>query len=65
MKNFRELIEKIEIDPEHKGEFTEYCKKCCGSDEVTDECIEKGLKDPDPKVRKQANFARNARKFKH
>jgi len=56
---------KIKINPEHQGLFKKYCKKCCGSDKVTMKCINKGLKDPDPKVRRRANFARNARKFKH
>jgi len=58
------MIEAIEINPAHAGEFTKYCKKQ-GFDGVTNKCIELGLKDEDPKVRKQANFARNARKWKH
>lgn len=51
---------KIYIKPENKGKFTEYC-----GGEVTQECISKGKKSPDPKVRKRATFASNARKWKH
>ena len=54
----------IHLDPSHKGQFTEYCKKL-GYTKVTKACIEKGLKDSDPHIRKQANFARNARKWNH
>lgn len=36
------------------GSFREYC-----GDEVTMECIEKGLKSKDPKIRKKAQFAKN------
>lgn len=55
----------IKINPKHSGRFKKYCKEKLGSDEVTDECIEAGLKDEDPAVRKEANFARNSKKWKH
>jgi len=55
---------KIKINPEHKGAFTSYCKQQ-GFNGVTNECIEKGLKSDDPEIRKQANFARNSRKWNH
>jgi len=62
---FREFLkENIEIKPSHEGRFTKYCDKQ-GFDGVTDECIEKGLKSDDPKIRQQANFAKNAKKWKH
>jgi len=48
----------VHIESDHKGEFTEWCKQQ-GYKKVTCGCIEKGLKSSDPKVRKQANFARN------
>lgn len=49
---------KIEIKPENKGKFTEYC-----GGKVTNECIEKGLGSPDKAVRKRAQFAKNAREW--
>ena len=49
---------KIEIKPENKGIFTKYC-----GGKVTDKCIEKGKKSPDPVVRKRAVFAENARSW--
>ena len=57
---------KIEIKPENKGLFTEYCKrKGLGDDKaVTQKCIEEGKKSKDPDVRKRAVFAENARKFR-
>jgi len=51
---------RIEIKPSHKGRFTEYC-----GGKVTEECIHKGLGSPDESVRKQAQFAKNVRLFKH
>lgn len=50
---------KIKIKPENRGKFTEYCG---GS--VTADCIAKGKRSKDPKVRKRATFAENARKWK-
>ena len=46
----------IKIKKENIGKFTKYC-----GGEVTEKCIARGLKSRDPKVRKRANFARNAR----
>ena len=51
---------KIHIKPENKGKFTDYC-----GGKVTAACIAKGKKSSDPKVRKRARFADNARKWKH
>lgn len=50
----------IHIKKSHEGRFTEYC-----GGNVTEECIRRGKSSPDPKIRKQAVFAQNARKFKH
>ena len=50
----------IYIKPENRGKFTEYC-----GGKVTTECIQKGKNSPDPKIRKRATFAANARKWKH
>ena len=51
---------KIRIKKQNKGKFTDYCG---GS--VTDECIQRGKNSPDPKIRKRAIFAANARTWKH
>lgn len=48
----------IHIKPENKGKFTEYC-----GGKVTSECIARGKKSPNPKIRKQATFAGNARSW--
>lgn len=50
----------IHIKPSNKGKFTEYC-----GGKVTQECINKGKHSKDPKIRKRATFADNARKWKH
>lgn len=50
----------IKIKEANKGKFTEYC-----GGKVTGECIAKGKKSSDPKIRKRATFAANARKWKH
>lgn len=44
------------------GAFTKYCKRK-GYKGVTNKCIEEGLRSPNPRTRKRANFARNARKI--
>jgi len=49
---------KIHIKEENKGKFTEYKKR-------TGKTTEEALHSKDPKVRKMANFAKNAKKFKH
>lgn len=51
---------KIRIKKENRGKFTEYC-----GGKVTQECISRGKRSPDPKIRKRATFADNARHFKH
>ena len=50
----------IHIKPSQKGSFTKYC-----NGKVTDECIRRGKNSPNPKIRKKATFADNARHFKH
>ena len=54
----------IHIKPENKGKFTKYCKSK-GHDSVTDTCISEGLASKSVAVRKRANFAKNAKTFKH
>lgn len=51
---------KIHIKKENKGKFTSYC-----GGKVTDACIQKGKNSPDPKIRKRATFAANAKHFNH
>lgn len=51
---------KIKIKKQNKGKFTEYC-----GGNVTSECIQRGKHSSDPKIRKRATFAANARKWKH
>lgn len=50
----------IHIKKKNRGKFTEYC-----GGEVTDKCIQKAKKSKNPKLRKRATFAANARKWKH
>lgn len=56
---FNKKGNKINIKKENKGKFTKYC-----NGNVTEECISRGKKSKDPKVRKRATFASNARKWK-
>ena len=51
---------KIHIKESQKGSFTRYC-----GGNVTSECIARGKASPDPRIRKKATFADNARKWKH
>ena len=51
---------RIHIKKKNRGKFTEYC-----GGKVTEECIARGKKSKDPKIRKRATFAANARKWKH
>lgn len=51
---------KIHIKKENVGKFTDYC-----GGKVTEECIRRGKNSNDPKIRKRATFADNARHFKH
>lgn len=48
----------IHIKPENRGKFTEYC-----GGKVTAECIARGKRSPNPKIRKRAIFAENAREW--
>lgn len=49
---------KIHIKPSQKGSFTKYC-----NGKVTEECIRRGKNSPNPKIRKKAVFAQNARSW--
>lgn len=49
---------KIKIKKQNRGKFTDYC-----GGNVTEACIRKGKNSPDPKIRKRATFAANARKW--
>lgn len=51
---------KIYIKKKNRGKFTDYC-----GGKVTDECIQRGKNSPNPKIRKRATFAANARVWKH
>ena len=51
---------KIYIKKKNRGKFTDYC-----GGKVTNECIQRGKNSSDPKIRKRATFADNARHFKH
>ena len=51
---------EIKIKKKNKGSFTRYC-----GGNVTSECIRKGKNSSNPKTRKKATFAANARKWKH
>lgn len=51
---------KIHIKNENKGKFTDYC-----DGKVTGACIQKGKNSSDPKIRKRATFAANARTWNH
>lgn len=51
---------KIHIKESQKGSFTKWC-----GGNVTSECIQRGKNSSNPKIRKKATFADNARKWKH
>ena len=55
---------KIKIKKENRGKFTEKCK-AKGYEGVTEACIEEGLASRSAATRKQAQFAKNARKWSH
>lgn len=50
----------IHIKEKNKGSFTRWC-----GGNVTEECIRRGKASSNPKIRKKATFADNARHFKH
>lgn len=52
----------IHIKPENKGKFTDYCKGL-GFGGVTEKCIAKGKASKNPKTKKRATFAKNAREW--
>ena len=51
---------KIHIKKANKGKFTDYC-----GGKVTEACIRRGKNSSDPKIRRRATFADNARHWKH
>lgn len=51
---------KIHIKESQKGSFTKWC-----GGNVTNECIQRGKNSSNPKIRKKATFAQNARRWKH
>lgn len=51
---------KIHIKKKNRGKFTDYC-----NGKVTQECIDRAKKSKNPKLRKRATFAENARAWKH
>ena len=55
---------EINIKKSRIGSFTDWCKKH-GYNGVTKDCIEKGKKAKDKRIRKKATFADNARKWNH
>ncbi len=61
-KRIEKLVElmkkgsKIKIKESQKGSFTRYC-----GGNVTEECIRRGKNSPNPRIRKKAIFAQNAR----
>lgn len=48
----------IHIKKSQRGSFTKYC-----NGKVTEECIRRGKNSPNPKIRKKATFAQNARSW--
>ena len=59
---------KIHIKKENRGKFTAWAKKkgmAKKNGKVSSKAIAAGLKSKDPAVRKRANFARNAKKWRH
>lgn len=51
---------KIHIKESRKGSFTRWC-----NGKVTEECIRRGKNSSDPRIRKKATFAANARTWRH
>jgi hypothetical protein len=50
----------IHIKKKNRGSFTRWC-----GGNVTEECIRRGKASSNPKIRRKATFADNARHFKH
>jgi hypothetical protein len=61
-KEGKNFIQKAEKEIEKKGTKGDFSKHCGGK--VTKSCIEKALKSGDPKLVKQANFAKNIKAYK-
>lgn len=57
-------LEQAKIGSVDKGAFHRWLGKS-EDKSITDADIQKGLASDDPHVRKMANFAKNARKWKH
>ena len=56
---------KISIDPKNKGKFTAKAKAAGKSvQQMASDALKPGSK-ASPETKKQANFARNAKKWKH
>ena len=49
---------KIHIKPSRRGSFTRWC-----GGKVTEECIRRGKASKDPRIRRKAVFAENARSW--
>lgn len=58
--NFYKNGNKIQIKKQNIGSFTKYC-----NGKVTEECIKRGKNSSNPKIRKKATFAKNARSWNH
>lgn len=58
--NFFKSGGNIHIKKKNRGKFTDYC-----GGKVTEECIQRGKHSSNPTTRKRANFAANARTWKH
>lgn len=63
-KDDKSKQKKIDSSKIKKGSFHEWLGKEEGA-LITEDDINRGLKSDDPHVRKMANFARNAKHFKH
>lgn len=50
----------IHIKKKNRGSFTRWCKG-----KVTAECIARGKRSKNPKIRKKAVFAQNSRRWRH
>lgn len=61
--SFKEKLEES-IHIAHPGAFHRWLGKK-PDEAITDDDIQKGLDSEDPHVRQMANFAKNARKWKH
>ena len=51
---------RIHIKKKNRGSFTRWC-----NGKVTEECIRRGKRSKNPKIRKKAIFAQNSRRWRH